>query len=204
MHNRITVALYCTTALPLIVAVTSVAVKAGAMAQDVAGTLVAAGAVTVFLMPFLASLTYRVVDAKPIVAVQEIAAHPNDIRTILHEHLDMERMMVRQEAAARLAMRSSESKDEDIPWQEAAFALQRKSERKRALDTLLDAAAQDLAAHKDEIEHFIEEGPRGDIVEKATQQREERRKRLARAAVREHQRRQNEIGRVMNSDKKER
>ena len=155
-------------------------------------------------MPFLASLTYRVVDAKPIVAVQEIAAHPNDIRTILHEHLDMERMMVRQEAAARLAMRSSESKDEDIPWQEAAFALQRKSERKRALDTLLDAAAQDLAAHKDEIEHFIEEGPRGDIVEKATQQREERRKRLARAAVREHQRRQNEIGRVMNSDKKER
>ena len=197
MHNRITVALYCTTALPLIVAVTSVAVKAGAMTQDVAGTLVAAGAVTVFL-------TYRVVDAKPIVAVQEIAAHPSDIRTILHEHLDMERMMVRQEAAARLAMRSSESKDEDIPWQEAAFALQRKSERKRALDTLLDAAAQDLAAHKDEIEHFIEEGPRGDIVEKATQQREERRKRLARAAVREHQRRQNEIGRVMNSDKKER
>ena len=196
MHNRITVALYCTTALPLIVAVTSVAVKAGAMAQDVAGTLVAAGAVTVFLMPFLASLTYRVVD--------EIAAHPNDIRTILHEHLDMERMMVRQEAAARLAMRSSESKDEDIPWQEAAFALQRKSERKRALDALLDAAAQDLAAHKDEIEHFIEEGPRGDIVEKATQQREERRKRLARTAVREHQRRQNEIGRAMNRDKKER
>ena len=204
MHNRITVALYCTTALPLIVAVTSVAVKAGAMAQDVAGTLVAAGAVTVFLMPFLASLTYRVVDAKPIVAVQEIAAHPNDIRTILHEHLDMERMMVRQEAAARLAMRSSESKDEDIPWQEAAFALQRKSERKRALDTLLDAAAQDLAAHKDEIEHFIEEGPRGDIVEKATQQREERRKRLARAAVREHQRRQSEIGRMMSREKKER
>ena len=71
-------------------------------------------------------------------------------------------------------------------------------------DTLIDAAAQDLAAHKDEIEHFIEEGPRGDIVEKATQQREERRKRLARAAVREHQRRQNEIGRVMNNDKKER
>ena len=94
--------------------------------------------------------------------------------------------------------------DEDIPWQEAAFALQRKSERKRALDTLLDAAAQDFAAHKDEIEHFIEEGPRGDIVEKATQQREERRKRLAQAAVREHQRRQNEIGRMMSREKKER
>ena len=69
---------------------------------------------------------------------------------------------------------------------------------------LLDAAAQDFAAHKDEIEHFIEEGPRGDIVEKATQQREERRKRLAQAAVREHQRRQNEIGRMMSREKKER
>ena len=204
MHNRITVALYCTTALPLIVAVTSVAVKAGAMTQDVAGTLVAAGAVTVFLMPFLASLTYRVIDAKPIAAVQEIAAHPSDIRTILHEHLDMERMMVRQEAAARLAVHASESKDEDIPWQEAAFALQRKTERKRALDALLDSAAQDIAAHKDEIEQYIEEGPRGDIVEKAAQQREERRKRLAQAAVREHRRRQSEIGRMMNREKKER
>ena len=200
----IVVALYCTTALPLIVAVTSVAVKAGAMTQDVAGTLVAAGAVTVFLMPFLASLTYRVIDAKPIAAVQEIAAHPSDIRTILHEHLDMERMMVRQEAAARLAVHASESKDEDIPWQEAAFALQRKTERKRALDALLDSAAQDIAAHKDEIEQYIEEGPRGDIIGKAAQQREERRKRLAQAAVREHRRRQSEIGRMMNREKKER
>ena len=144
------------------------------------------------------------IDAKPIAAVQEIAAHPSDIRTILHEHLDMERMMVRQEAAARLAVHASESKDEDIPWQEAAFALQRKTERKRALDALLDSAAQDIAAHKDEIEQYIEEGPRGDIVEKAAQQREERRKRLAQAAVREHRRRQSEIGRMMNREKKER
>lgn len=64
-HNRATVALYCTTALPLIVAVTSVAVNAEVMTQSTAGVLVAAGAVTVFLMPFLASITYRVVDAKP-------------------------------------------------------------------------------------------------------------------------------------------
>ena len=112
--------------------------------------------------------------------------------------------MVRQEAAARLAVHASESKDEDIPWQEAAFALQRKTERKRALDALLDSAAQDIAAHKDEIEQYIEEGPRGDIVEKAAQQREERRKRLAQAAVREHRRRQSEIGRMMNREKKER
>lgn len=91
MHNRITVALYCTTALPIIVAVTSVATKTGAMGQDTAGVLVAAGAITVFLMPFLASLTYRVVDAQPIVAAQEIVERPRDMRTILREHINLER-----------------------------------------------------------------------------------------------------------------
>lgn len=61
-HNNMAVALYCTTALPIIVAVTSVAVKAGAMPQETAGTLVAAGAVTMFLMPFLASVFYKLAD----------------------------------------------------------------------------------------------------------------------------------------------
>lgn len=54
--DRLTVSLYCTTALPVIVAVTSVAVKAGTMQQTTASTLVAAGAVTVFLMPLLGGL----------------------------------------------------------------------------------------------------------------------------------------------------
>ena len=56
-HNRLTIALYCTTALPIIVAVTSVAVSAGAMPQETASVLVAAGAITVFLMPLLGMLT---------------------------------------------------------------------------------------------------------------------------------------------------
>ena len=42
-YGRITVALYCTTALPIIVAVTSVAVNAGALSQDIASVMVAAG-----------------------------------------------------------------------------------------------------------------------------------------------------------------
>ena len=50
----VTVAFYCTTALPLIVAVTNIAVGAGAMQQSTASIMVAAGAVTVFLMPLLA------------------------------------------------------------------------------------------------------------------------------------------------------
>ncbi|MFR7798367.1 MAG: hypothetical protein ACLU37_10035 [Collinsella sp.] len=58
-YGRITVALYCTTALPIIVAVTSVAVNAGALSQDIASVMVAAGAITVFLMPARAALLPR-------------------------------------------------------------------------------------------------------------------------------------------------
>lgn len=100
-NSRITVALYCTTALPIIVAVTSVAVKMGAMPQDTASVLVSAGAITVFLMPFLASITYRVVDAKPLVAVKEISKHPREIGGILRDHLALERMLARQDTAMR-------------------------------------------------------------------------------------------------------
>ena len=62
MHwsDRVTVAFYCTTALPLIVAVTNIAVSAGAMQPSTASIMVAAGAVTVFLMPLLASACQRV------------------------------------------------------------------------------------------------------------------------------------------------
>ena len=100
-NSRLTVALYCTTALPIIVAVTSLAVKVGAMPQDTASVLVSAGAITVFLMPFLASITYRVVDAQPIVAVREISRNPRDIGGILRDHLALERMLAKQETATR-------------------------------------------------------------------------------------------------------
>lgn len=90
-HNRLSVAFYCTTALPLIVAVTSMATKAGAMPASTASVLVAAGAVTVFLMPLLANITYRVVDAKPIEAAREIKAHPDDLGHIIHDHVELER-----------------------------------------------------------------------------------------------------------------
>lgn len=60
--ERVTVAFYCTTALPLIVAVTNIAVSAEAMQQSTASIMVAAGAVTVFLMPLLASVCQRVLE----------------------------------------------------------------------------------------------------------------------------------------------
>lgn len=58
-HSRATVALYCTTALPLIVAITNIATGAGAMSADIASLLVAAGGLTVFLMPLLASFALK-------------------------------------------------------------------------------------------------------------------------------------------------
>lgn len=60
------VAVYCATALPLLVAASNVAVNAGAMSQSLASTLVAAGAVTVFLMPLLAQLAYHAADASEV------------------------------------------------------------------------------------------------------------------------------------------
>ncbi len=81
-RNHATVAIYCTTALPLIVAVTSVAVAAGAMDASTASVFVSAGALTVLVMPLLASLTYRVAEAHPIERIRDhwggAASHEDD------------------------------------------------------------------------------------------------------------------------------
>ena len=61
-----TVAVYCTTALPLIVAVTSVAVSAGAMSASTASVFVSAGALTMLIMPLVAAGMYRVADTHPV------------------------------------------------------------------------------------------------------------------------------------------
>lgn len=63
-QDKLTVSLYCTMALTLIVAVTSLAVQGGTMHQTTASTLVAAGAVTVFLMPLLGGLTSKLMKGE--------------------------------------------------------------------------------------------------------------------------------------------
>lgn len=90
-NEKITVALYCTTALPLIVAVTTVAVSAQAMEQATASVLVAAGGITVLIMPVLASLTIRTANAEPLVMVNEIKTNPNHTLQILKEHRQLEK-----------------------------------------------------------------------------------------------------------------
>lgn len=193
-HNRLTIALYCTTALPIIVAVTSVAVSAGAMSQDVASVLVAAGAVTVFLMPLLGTLTYRVADAKPVEAVREIARNPRDIGDILREHWELERMLARKEALERLAARREGREPEDLDWQDRAALLQRHTARKRAIDEALDYASQEMARRMLAPDADPDgDGPR---LPANQQRREERRRRMAERVVREHHRRMREMGRA--------
>jgi Kef-type K+ transport system membrane component KefB len=55
-REQMRVALYATTGLPLIVAVTGVAVEAGEMSSANASILVAAGAITVLALPMLATV----------------------------------------------------------------------------------------------------------------------------------------------------
>lgn len=87
MHERISVALYCTTALPIIVAVTSLCVKNGTMDSATASIMVAAGALTVFLMPLFAQIAYGVADRHPVDAAREIAHNPRDFGRIVSEHV---------------------------------------------------------------------------------------------------------------------
>ncbi|MGX1807218.1 cation:proton antiporter [Nocardia sp. NPDC055321] len=62
-RERVQLALYAATGLPIIVAVTNVATSSGLMPQDLASTLVAAGATTVLLFPLLARLLGRATGA---------------------------------------------------------------------------------------------------------------------------------------------
>lgn len=90
-HERISVALYCTTALPIIVAVTSLAVKNGSMDTQTASIMVAAGAITVFLMPLLAQIAYNITDRHPIDAIKEISDNPKQTKEILSRHIHEKR-----------------------------------------------------------------------------------------------------------------
>ncbi len=112
-HNRVSVALYCTTALPLIVAVTSVATKAGAMSNDTASVLVAAGAITVLAMPLLAQLTYRVADVHPVETAREVAHDPHHLGDIVGDHLAYAQLADASEAdeSSRRARKIAKAKE---------------------------------------------------------------------------------------------
>lgn len=89
--SRANVALYCTAALPLIVAVTTIATNIGAMSDATSSLLVAAGAITVFLMPLLASVTLHTIDADLGDAFRSIKQDPHSTIAVLKKHRALER-----------------------------------------------------------------------------------------------------------------
>ena len=129
---RITVALYCTTALPIIVAVTMVAQQSGAMSNEIASVLVCAGAVTVFLMPALASITIRISDTHLVDLAHEVSSKPADLSTIIKSRAELVRLLAKarvlidkndpdlaariEPLVARLAHNDEDSDDRDVRY----------------------------------------------------------------------------------------
>ena len=78
MRQSLQIAVYSTTALPIIVAVTQVATNAGAMSDSFASTLVLAGALSVLVMPTLGLLLSNETDHAPAVEALGVVQGPVD------------------------------------------------------------------------------------------------------------------------------
>lgn len=146
-HNRWTVALYCTTALPLVVAITSIGTSMGFFSQDTASVLVAAGAITVFLMPFLASLTYRVADAMPGEAIKEIRENPSDIGRIIRRHAMLEQLVNLEMAVDHLEQRKKQIAEQGDSCDIGEY--KKASRRHAILADALKSTAAELAQHEE-------------------------------------------------------
>lgn len=181
-HGRTTVALYCTTALPIIVAVTSVAVSAGAMGQDMASVLVAAGACTVFLMPLLAQATYRMVDARPLEAASQVVEHPRDAAQIIREHHDLAKLLAREHKVLT-SHGHGDATDEAPTWGNIAEHIASDAPCHRSIDDRIATAAHLLA--EDVYENEVDPS--------SLSPRERRRLERAKLAVQEYRRRMLEL-----------
>ena len=84
--EKVAASLYCTMALPLIVALTEAATGAGAMPDSMASVLVTAGALTVLVIPVLTNVSRVAIAAHPVEAAHEIAEHPETARDVIREH----------------------------------------------------------------------------------------------------------------------
>lgn len=84
--EKVSASLYCTMALPLIVALTEAATGAGAMSEAMASVLVTAGAITVLVIPVITNVSRVAIAAQPVQAAHEIAAHPETAHEVFVEH----------------------------------------------------------------------------------------------------------------------
>ncbi len=123
--EKVSASLYCTMALPLIVALTEAATDAGAMSGSMASVLVTAGAITVLVIPVITSLLRNVVAVHPVEAIQEIHDSPDEARRIWEQHVRERRDAVRRfhEEAAR--------EREQGHWMSSSDYLAREYDRRR-------------------------------------------------------------------------
>ncbi len=126
LGEKISAALYCTMALPLIVALTEAAVSEGAMGDAMASVLVCAGALTVLVIPVITSVSVRAVAAHPVEAVHEMAEHPHHVREIIHEHHEHA-----HEVAAELHAERRHLREEGVRLSSADFLARRGELRRR-------------------------------------------------------------------------
>lgn len=79
--------MYCTMALPVIVAITSVAVAAGAMTESMASVLVTGGAFTVLVVPLITAVARKIESTHPVEAMQEIADGTGKVGDVMRSHI---------------------------------------------------------------------------------------------------------------------
>ena len=119
----------------------------GFFSQDTASVLVAAGAITVFLMPFLASLTYRVADAMPGEAIKEIRENPSDIGRIIRRHAMLEQLVNLEMAVDHLEQRKKQIAEQGDSCNISEY--KKASRRHAILADALKSTAAELAQHEE-------------------------------------------------------
>lgn len=160
---RITVALYCTTALPIIVAVTMVAQQSGAMSNEIASVLVCAGAVTVFLMPALASITIRISDTHLVDLAHEVSSKPADLSTIIKSRAELVRLLAKArglidkndpDLAARIEplLAQLAHNDEDSDDRDVRYFIQEVRDRYRETKSLSKDQLKRIVAEAEQAE----------------------------------------------------
>ena len=127
LGEKVSASLYCTMALPLIVALTEAATRAGAMDEQMASVLVTSGALSVLAIPVITSFFRVAIAAHPVEAAREVAERPEELRRIIHEH---------QERAHEVAERFHEERRElrrrGVRLSSADFLAQEREPKTRA------------------------------------------------------------------------
>lgn len=85
-QEKFSASAYCTMALPLVVAITSVALDAGLLGADAASVLVMAAALTVLFIPIVTAVVRVAGAAAAAEALEELVVRHEDPRAILREH----------------------------------------------------------------------------------------------------------------------